>query len=508
MYNLTKYLIAAVILSLALQGGIAVAREVSEAEFEAIEQAESVTLEDLEIEDPGLLPTSPFYFFKEWGRGMQSFFTFNAIAKAELEVKFSNEKAAELKKVEEENPNNEQAIDRALLNFQRGQEKVAMRLERLQETSENPNVDRLLEKIAEKSVLHDKLLQEIEKRHEDKVKIRVRLKDATLTIANVIGKAAEKDNPEKFVQRLKKTLEKTRGSVLKDVRAVEILDRIGENIPEEVRMRLEVVRDGFKEKARLRIEELAEEGEDRVRAILERIPGDSGRRAVVLNEIRLRISDRGASALKKAQDAVEKKISDAPDRNEKTTEQIRRAIKMIERAQQKIEETDTVREGVKTLLEQAERHLASAKEAFEQEKYGEAFGQARAAEVAARNVLKALEEGIERGPDPIILQRVQERVQDRVRLPEPTRSVREGENVVCTEEYRPVCGVDGKTYFNRCNAEKQNRVKVAHEGECGARERGEEDDDTTVRFEIRPLDILQKIAPQRLNPIDQSKATE
>ena len=66
MYNLTKYLIAAVILSLALQGGIAVAREVSEAEFEAIEQAESVTLEDLEIEDPGLLPTSPFYFFKEW----------------------------------------------------------------------------------------------------------------------------------------------------------------------------------------------------------------------------------------------------------------------------------------------------------------------------------------------------------------------------------------------------------------------------------------------------------
>ena len=76
---------------------------------------------------------------------------------------------------------------------------------------------------------------------------------------------------------------------------------------------------------------------------------------------------------------------------EKGAEQILRAGKILEKAQQKVQETDEVREAIKSLLGGAERHLVSAKQAFEQEQYGEAFGQARAAEVAARNALRALE---------------------------------------------------------------------------------------------------------------------
>ena len=65
--------------------GAAFAQE-AETSVEAVVEAETITAADLGVGDSGLLPTSPFYFFKEIGRGLQRAFTFNSVAKTELET--------------------------------------------------------------------------------------------------------------------------------------------------------------------------------------------------------------------------------------------------------------------------------------------------------------------------------------------------------------------------------------------------------------------------------------
>src|SRR3989344_5959300 len=175
-----------------------VAAQEADGSLEEEIQAEVVTNEDLGVEDPGLLPTSRFYFLKNWGRGVQTFFSFGAEKKANLELKIANEKAAELKKVAEQSST--EATEKALENYRRSQEIVKNRLESLRETSENPNIDRLLGSISERIVLHEKLFDEIQKRHEEVGETVERVRER---VRDTVAKAAEKDSPEKFKERLR-----------------------------------------------------------------------------------------------------------------------------------------------------------------------------------------------------------------------------------------------------------------------------------------------------------------
>ena len=51
-------------------------------------------------------------------------------------------------------------------------------------------------------------------------------------------------------------------------------------------------------------------------------------------------------------------------------------------------------------------------------------------------------------------------------------------------------------------------MSVAYEGECEAREMDIEQEGTSLRFNVNPVDVLRKIIPQYLVPTDEFKAVE
>lgn len=144
-----------------------------------------MTVSDLGVTDVGTLPSSTWYFAKEWRRGFERLFTFNVVAKTELELRITNEKAAEALIVEGANPDDTEALLFALENYTKAQERLAQRLGNLKETSENPNVEKLLEKLDEQNAKHVLLLEQLAERWNT---------DPYVEDANIVNPQGARDN--------------------------------------------------------------------------------------------------------------------------------------------------------------------------------------------------------------------------------------------------------------------------------------------------------------------------
>ena len=69
---------------------------------------------------PGLLPTNPFYFLKNWSRGVQSLLVRSPLRRAELALGVVNTKEEELRSVVRIIPESDEAVSRAAANYQGG----------------------------------------------------------------------------------------------------------------------------------------------------------------------------------------------------------------------------------------------------------------------------------------------------------------------------------------------------------------------------------------------------
>jgi hypothetical protein len=341
----------------------------------------------LRISDIGTLPTSKWYFLKEWKRGISRLFTFDATAKAELELKITNEKATEMFAVSETMPKDAEAITKALTNYTDATDRLRARIDNLEEISGNPNVEKLLKKLDEQTLKHSLLLNQI----------------------------AERWNTDPYVEDAARVHpEATRDNHLQG--AVDVMQK--------------------------KIQDIAVLGAEKDKNIKEKAEAQIKRAEEAVSELKIRI------------DSTPARIS---------------TNMTVERQTPKRDFGDRMKAG----LETAGGILANAKQAFTEGKFGEAFGQARSAEVSAWDTLRLLDKDMdstmgadEKGvappmpnvPTPLIEKAPEKKPVDAIK-PSACGAIR------CLR-YQPACGTDGKTYSCGEADASSCGVKVAYEGEC------------------------------------------
>ncbi|MEK7653674.1 MAG: hypothetical protein AAB345_00125 [Patescibacteria group bacterium] len=345
---------------------------------------------DLGVQSTGLLPSNPFYFLKEWGRGFRKLLVPGVVRKAELELLVLNERAAELQKLEEITGGNSGAIAKAVLGYQEGLERLLENLKDLKETSENPNVDRLAENLISRGVRHFRLLEDLSAKLADGDELAV-------TIEIVLNKLAEAlaivpgqlDDSEKFQQRFQAVVKDWKDS-FRELRGAEIADRLEDQLSGEARGAAAFLRENLLLQFSGRLEGSALGGEGF--GDLSSVPGDKLRRLRMIDEVRENILN---PELRNELNILRQKILMEADEAEAIgAEEVNRVIEeaatLLKEAEEKVAARSSVKNSIKELIERAKFNIAQAEKFLAEENFGGAFGQATAAKASLKNVWNQL----------------------------------------------------------------------------------------------------------------------
>jgi len=256
---------------------------------EEVNLDENIQPEDLEISEPKVLPDNPFYFLKNWARGIQSFFTFNPVAKAELRSKFANEKLMEAKKIVQKTEKPE-IINKAVENYQQEAEKIKNQVEKIKEkVKESPQVESFLDKFIHQQTLHQKLLQKLETQVPTETLEKIK-EVREVHLENFQGVMLKlEDREEKITEKLDKILEEQKGNQFKEFKNLEILKNLEEKVPEEAKEVIQKAEKNALKRLRGNLEKISPEDQEKFEEYVEKISGDKEKHLEILENLKLEI---------------------------------------------------------------------------------------------------------------------------------------------------------------------------------------------------------------------------
>jgi len=216
----------------------------------------------------GLLPTSPFYFLKEWWRGFKIGWIRDPIKKSETQLQVLSEKLAEAEAMAQK-ASKPEVLEKAFDNYASAMDKLVMLLEGLKETSENPNIDKLLDKITEAEIRHQEVLDKILERVPEAVAQVERVRqniNQTLPLLRL-----RFENQEEFMNRLENKLQELqplKPAPIGEFRQLRIMENMQEqlqqtpleNYPEHVQAKAEQLKERLENRIQQRVQTLERQG--------------------------------------------------------------------------------------------------------------------------------------------------------------------------------------------------------------------------------------------------------
>lgn len=378
--------------------------------------ADNATGESILETSAGTLPDSPFYGLKKFGEGIQLFFTFDQIEKAKLKYKLAQLRLAEAETMAR--LGKAAIAENALRDYENGISEV--------EADENAisvsgrNTSAIADIVGNNTYRHILVLQKVyqkvpesakpairavlEKSFERQSKIAERIADrgnVNITIA-AGNRTITREVPAKLAEKFLEKAREVRGRTGEGVE-IEDEDVLKEKIAEKITIAKDKVMEQItdtKEKLALveanassanltalgRVIGEAKAHLNAAEAAFSKNNFREAYRHAILAEKAAKVAER---IIEKA-DNIEKIIAEKLEvRKDKAQEQIADAKKQINITGQKMINITNTAAG--RLLANAKEHLSKAETAFNNTKYGEAFGQAVAAEQLAKNAERAVE---------------------------------------------------------------------------------------------------------------------
>jgi len=340
---------------------------------EDVELDENIIADDLDISEQNVLPNNPFYFFKRGWRGIQSAFIFNPVKKAELKLRFADERLIEAKKMAEavDSKKASDIISKAIENYEKEVKRVKEQMDKF-EGIDVERVEKFVERFSDHQIKQQKLINRIEKKLTEKEVspeiIEKIIEHKERAMEHFANGALSAVNPEVLREKLEKVIEEGSGSEFKHFKNLEILKSLEERVPEEARKSIIKAQENAKKSLNNFLSDNKENSE-RFKNFIENSGGDALRKLKVIDEldidnfdgnIKRILNDAREKTLDKARDIFENiDTDDAKDKFFKRLENINtKDLNIINRLEEKLpaDATERLRNAKEKVIENENRN--------------------------------------------------------------------------------------------------------------------------------------------------------